>query len=79
MIEVFEPRYRDRVVLLAKYRLQEGRDQVVRITKGAYKGDYMVTWEDIKNAKDDVMSSKTGFEVKLKAVALDKLKPIVTS
>ena len=43
MIEIRAPRYRDRVVLLAKYRLACGQDVDVKILYGAYKGVYHVT------------------------------------
>ena len=38
MIEIRAPRYRDRSVLLAKYRLTCGKGVDVKILNGAYKG-----------------------------------------
>lgn len=72
-ITVFEPRYRDRVVLLAKYRLPKDDLIQVKITKGAYKGLYEVKAEDIRAAKSETMMSKQGQPIAMKAVPLDKL------
>lgn len=76
VIVVFEPRYRDKKVLLAKYRLPKNEDVIVNITKGAYKGNYKVSAKDIAEADDDVMQSKQGNHIALKAVSLDKLERI---
>lgn len=73
-IEIFEPRYRDRVVLLAKYRLPANADVQVNITKGSYKGLYLVAAADIAKAKDEVMMSKNGREIAMKAVPLGSLQ-----
>ena len=43
MIEIRAPRYRDRVVLLARYRLPAGQGVDVKILHGAYKGVYHVS------------------------------------
>ena len=47
MIEIRAPRYRDRVVLLAKYRLTCGQGVDVKILYGAYKGIYHVPYKVI--------------------------------
>lgn len=73
-IEVFEPRYRDRVVLLAQYRLPASEPVNVKITKGAYQGLYEVSAEDLAEAKDDMIMSKSGSPIKMKAVPIAKLK-----
>lgn len=43
MIKVKAPRYRDRTVLLARYRLPAGQGVDVEILTGAYKGVYKVS------------------------------------
>ena len=47
MIIIKSPRYRDRTVLLARYRLPAGQDVDVKIIEGAYKGLYKVRNEVI--------------------------------
>ena len=37
MIEIWEPRWHDRVVLIAKYKVVSGRN-VIKFTKGSMKG-----------------------------------------
>lgn len=72
-IEVFEPRYRDSTVLLVKYRLPNNSDVIINITKGAYKGKYLVKADDIKAGKDEVMMSKQGRPISMKVISLNKL------
>ena len=50
MIEIFEPRYHDRRVLIAQFRIPAGKDFLIRITKGACAGMYKVTSEIVKNS-----------------------------
>lgn len=75
-IEVFEPRYHDMTVLLAKYRLPANADVYVKISKGAYKGKYLVTASDIAKAKDDMMMSKSGHPIGLKAIPIAALRRV---
>lgn len=72
-IKVFEPRYHDNTVLLAKYRLPKDADVTVEIVKGAYQGKYKVEAKDIAEAEEAIMLSKLGKLITLKAVKLDKL------
>lgn len=47
LIEIWAPRYRDKVVLLAKYKV--GALNKVVITKSnAYNGEYQITGETVK-------------------------------
>lgn len=43
MIDVIEPRYHDRKVLVAKYKVYKGRMNRINILKGAYKGKYRMS------------------------------------
>ena len=43
MIDIIEPRYHDRKVLIAKYKVYKGRQNVIRILRGAYKGRYRMS------------------------------------
>lgn len=77
MIEIWEPRYRDMTVLLAKDKLISGEDTEVEITKSkAYKGKYTVSAKDIEKSPDEVMKTKTGIMKPMKAVPFDKLRRI---
>lgn len=74
MIEVWEPRYRDKSVLLAVYRLPKEGDVEFKITKGFYAGEYTVSREDLKSAKREVMKTKKGEDIQMVSVPLEKIK-----
>lgn len=76
MIEIKEPRYRDRTCLLAKYRIPCGQDVMVKILKGAYTGVYKVTNETICNSAEESMKTKAGGTIQMRAVPLDKMERI---
>ena len=76
MIEIRAPRYRDRVVLLAKYRLPYGTGVDVKILHGAYKGVYHVSNEVICQSPIEPMTTKQGKQIAMRAVPLDKMKRI---
>ena len=73
MIEIWEPRYRDKTVLLAQYRLHDNEDVDVKIVKGFYAGNYKVSAEDIRNAERETMKTKKGGEITVVIVPLEKL------
>lgn len=75
-ISIIEPRYRDRSVLLARYRLPAGQDVRISIQKGAYKGEYKVTSETICNSPIETMMSRQGKPISMRAIPLDKLERI---
>ena len=74
MIEIRAPRYRDRVVLLAKYRLQCGQDVDVKILYGAYKGVYHVTNDVICKSPIEPMTTKQGKQIAMRAVPIDAME-----
>lgn len=76
MIDIKAPRYRDRVVLLAKYRLPCGTGVDVRILYGAYKGVYHVSNEVICQSPVEPMTTKQGEQIAMRAVPLDKMERI---
>lgn len=76
MIDIKAPRYRDRVVLLAKYRLPCGTGVDVRILYGAYKGVYHVSNEVICQSPVEPMTTKQGKQIAMRAVPLDKMERI---
>lgn len=76
MIEIRAPRYRDRVVLLARYRLASGAGVDVKILYGAYKGIYHVSNDVICQSPIESMTTKQGKQISMRAVPLDKMERI---
>lgn len=76
MIKIFEPRYHDRKVLLVTYKLPCGRDVEIEILRGAYRGIYKVTNVVICKAITELMQTKKGKTIQVKAVKLDDLERI---
>lgn len=74
MIEIRAPRYRDRVVLLAKYRLTSGQGVDVKILYGAYKGIYHVSYKDICESPIEQMTTKQGKQIAMRDVPLDRME-----
>ena len=74
MIEIFEPRYHDRRVLIAQFRIPAGKDFLIKITKGACAGVYKVTNEIVKTSPVESMKTKSGGKIAMRAVPLDKLE-----
>lgn len=78
MIEIWEPRYRDRSVLLAKYKVNRLKSDIgvkVKIEKGAYKGDWLVSNEALEDAKEEKMKTKNGMEIEMISVPLERMIP----
>ena len=72
-IDIWEPRYRDKTVLIAKFRV-EGDDGVdIKISRGDYRGLYHVPAEVFKTAKIEDMARKMGGYIQVYIVPLDKL------
>ena len=76
MIEIRAPRYRDRVVLLAKYRLPCGTGVDVKILYGAYKGVYKVSNETICKSPIEPITTKQGKVIAMRAVPLDEMERV---
>lgn len=76
MIIIKSPRYRDRTVLLARYRLPCGQDVTVKITEGAYKGIYKVSNEVICNSPIEGMETKQGKMIAMRAIPLDAMERV---
>lgn len=76
MINIKSPRYRDRTVLLARYRLPCGQDVKVKINEGAYKGIYKVTNEVICQSPVEGMETKQGKIIAVRSVPLDAMERI---
>ena len=76
MIEIKSPRYRDRTVLLAKYRLSCGQDATVKILYGAYKGIYKVSNKVICQSPIEGMETKQGKIIAMRAIPLDAMERV---
>lgn len=76
MIKVREPRYRDRTVLLARYRLPAGQGVTVEIQTGTYKGVYKVSNNVIINSQIEGMETRQGKIIAMRAVPLDAMERI---
>lgn len=76
MIKIKEPRYRDRKVLVARYRISCGQDITIEIQKGSYKGIYRVSNDDICSSDIESMKTRRGDTISMRAIPLDKLERI---
>lgn len=76
MIKIKEPRYRDRKVLVARYRIPCGGGVTIEILKGSYKGVYKVSNEDICSSDIESMQTRNGTTISMRAIPLDKLERI---
>ena len=76
MINITSPRYRDRTVLLARYRLPCGQDVKVKITEGAYKGIYNVTNDVICKSPIEGMETKQGKIIAMRVIPLDAMERV---
>ena len=76
MIVIKSPRYRDRTVLLARYRLPCGQDVKVKITDGVYKGIYNVTKDVIWKSPIEGMETKQGKIIAMRAIPLDAMERV---
>lgn len=76
MIIIKSPRYRDRTVLLARYKLPCGQDVTVKITEGAYKGVYKVSNDIICNSPIEGMETKQGKTIVMRAIPLDAMERV---
>lgn len=76
MFKINEPRYHDRVVLVARYRIPCGQDFTIQILKGAYAGEYKITNEVVCASPIESMKTRSGKQLSMRAVPLDKLERI---
>lgn len=76
MIEIKSPRYHDRVVLIARYRLAQNYNPTIKILYGAYKGVYRVSNEVICRSPIETMRTRSGQDIQMRAVSLDDLERI---
>lgn len=75
-IQVWEPRYRDMAVLVARFKIPAGGDINVEIMRGARKGLYHVTNESICSSPIEFMQTKSGKKLEMRAIPFSKLERI---
>lgn len=76
MIKIKEPRYRDRKLLIARYRIPCGCDFNVEILKGTYKGIYKVKNDVICKSPVEIMNTNIGGRIQMRVVSLDELERV---
>lgn len=76
MITIKQPRYRDRTVLIARYKIPCGKDVTVEILSGAYKGIYKITNKAICASPVESMTTRYGRSISMRAVPLDMMERI---
>ena len=72
MVEVWEPRYHDRTVLVAPWKLTKGKN-IIRVMKGYYQGVYSLDYDEIAQCEKTTIKSKTGGDVEMYCVPISKL------
>lgn len=75
-IKVWEPRYRDMKVLVARFKLPPAQDITIEIQKGSRKGLYLATSEVICNSDVEYINAKNGRRIGMRAIPFDKLERI---
>lgn len=77
MIEIFEPRWRDRTVLIAKFRVGGTNSDIkIKILKSSLAGEYIVPKEALQTAKSHTMMSKQGQPISMYVVPIDSLRKV---
>lgn len=71
-IEIWQPRWHDRVVLIAKFKV--GRHNIITFSKApTLKGEWYMSGETITKYPIETIKSKSGTTVPMYAVPLDEL------
>jgi hypothetical protein len=72
-IIIFAPRYRDKVILIAKWKVST--HNIIKITKSkAYNGEYYLSSSTISKYPLEIIKDKTGVDRLFYAVPVDELK-----
>lgn len=74
MIKIKSPRYHDRKLMIARYRIPPGADIKVEILTGSYKGVYKITNETICHSPIEAMRTRNGDTISMRAVDLDSME-----
>ena len=76
MIKILQPRWRDRRVLIARYKIPAGCDFNIEITQSAAKGIYRVSNDLICKSPIESMKTKNGKAIQVRVVPLDELERV---
>lgn len=76
MIKIWQPRWRDRVVLIARYRIPAGQDFNIEITQGTAKGVYRIKNDLICKSPIESMKTRTGKTIQMRVVPLDEIEKV---
>lgn len=76
MITIWQPRWRDRRVLIARYRIPTGCDFNIKITQGAAKGIYRISNELVCKSPIESIKTKNGKTIQVRSIPLDELERI---
>jgi len=76
MIIIKSPRYHDRTVLIARYKIPCGKGVTVEILNGSYKGVYNIPNEVLCSSPIENMKTRTGLQMSMRAVPLDRLERV---
>ena len=76
MIIIKQPRYRDRTVLVARYKIPCGKGVTIKILEGAYKGTYTVSNDVICASPIEPLTTRYGKSISMRAIQLDNLNRI---
>ena len=76
MITIKSPRYHDRTLLIARYKIPCGHGVTVKILNGSYKGIYNVSSEVLCSSPIESMKTRYGRQISMRAVPLDKLERV---
>lgn len=74
VIHIKEPRYNDRRVLVARWRIPAGQDIIVAIQKGAFRGLYKATNKVICQSPIEPFTSRSGVTFQVRAISIDDLE-----
>jgi hypothetical protein len=69
LIKIIAPRYHDRTLLIARYKVKEMNK--IEVEKGAYQGTYFMRGDHIRSCPLD-----TNGKIDCYSVPLDKLEPL---
>jgi hypothetical protein len=73
--EVWNPRWHDRVALLADYKL--GTHNLVRFPKaGSLPGDWYISLKKAKSFPTEYLTTKAGGKMLVRAIPLDEFEPL---
>lgn len=76
MIKIWQPRWRDRRVLIARYKIPAGCDFNIEITQSTAKGVYRVSNELVCKSPIESMKTKSGKAIQVRAIPLDELERV---